>query len=249
MPFESDRILSRLKYTRSSKITGKTVHKGKFSGINVVLMDTGMGKVNAAHATTYIIEKYPVNAIINIGVSGAYPGSGLNIGDIAIASREIYGDEGVIGPGGWGDLREIGIPLADVDGKKYFNEFPVTPLAIPPLIRERKGDVEFKIKTGNFVTVSAATGTQKRARELETRFNALCENMEGAAIAQVCTLHNIPFFEIRGISNIAGIRDKSKWDLQLASENCQKLTLDIIDIAFHGLDDGKRPKRDTGRTF
>lgn len=232
MPFESDRIHSCLKYTRSSKIAGKIVHKGNLSGINIVLMNTGLGKVNAAHAATCIIEKYPVNAIINIGVGGAYPGSGLNIGDIAIASKEIYGDEGVIGPRGWGSLREIGIPLVQADGKKYFNEFPVTPPAIPPLIRGDKGDVELKIKTGNFVTVSAVTGTQKRARELEKRFNALCENMEGAAIAQVCTLYKIPVFEIRGISNIVGIRDKRRWNLQLASENCQKITLNIIDTSF-----------------
>jgi futalosine hydrolase len=52
--------------------------------------------------------------------------------------------------------------------------------------------------------------------------------MEGAAIAQVCAIYKIPMLEIRGISNIAGERDKRKWNLDLASENCQELVLKIF---------------------
>jgi futalosine hydrolase len=249
MPFESAVILSCMKRPRHHSTAGKTVHKGQVSGVNVVLMNSGIGKVNAAHSTTYLIEKYPVSAIINIGVGGAYPGSGLKIGDIALASKEIYGDEGVIDAQGWDGLETIGIPLVKVGKKRYFNEYPLN--SIPPSLfkgEKRMPGCNNKITSGNFVTVSAVSGTQKRARELERRFNALCENMEGAAVAQVCTLYKIPVFEIRGISNITGIRDKRKWDLQLASENCQKLTLDLIDVAFHVPGEGKRPRGNTGRT-
>jgi futalosine hydrolase len=52
--------------------------------------------------------------------------------------------------------------------------------------------------------------------------------MEGAAIAHVCAMYKIPMLGIRGISNIAGIRDKRKWNLKLASENCQETALEII---------------------
>jgi futalosine hydrolase len=234
MPFESEFILSSLKKARPYSIAGKPVHKGQLSGMNVVLMNSGIGKANAAHSVTCIIEKYPVNAIINIGVGGAYPGSGLTIGDIAFASKEIYGDEGVIDSKGWGGLEKIGIPLVQDGKKKYFNEFPVTLPCLVSRGKGRAGEFSFTIRTGRFVTVSAATGTQRRAKELEKRFNALCENMEGAAIAQVCALYKMPVFEIRGISNIAGIRDKRKWDLNLASKNCQFITLDIIEADFRG---------------
>ncbi|MBI5664692.1 MAG: futalosine hydrolase [Nitrospirae bacterium] len=250
MPFESASILTCLKKPGHYLIAGKPVHKGKLSGVDVVLMNSGMGKVNAAHSATYIIEKYPVSAIINIGVGGAYPGSGLKAGDIAFASKEIYGDEGVIGAEGWGGLEKIGIPLVKEGRKRYFNEYPLN--SISPSVYKGKNRMtgwNCKIMRGNFVTVSAVSGTQRRARELERRFNAVCENMEGAAIAQVCTLYKVPMFEIRGISNIAGSRDKTKWDLQLASGNCQKLMLDIIDIAFNGPDEGTRPKKDAGRVL
>lgn len=228
MPFESDRVLSCLKYVRSVKVAGRTAHKGKLSSIDIILMNTGIGKVNAAHTTTCIIEKFPVKQIMSIGVGGAYPGSGLNIGDIAIASKEIYGDDGVVTSKGLKGMKEIGIPLVQTGKKKYFNEYPIT---FPPLVRGGNRGLDgapCNIKTGNFVTVSAATGTQKRAKELEKRFNALCENMEGAAIAQICTIYKIPMLEIRGISNIVGVRYKRKWNLKLASESCQDFALKVI---------------------
>ena len=88
----------------------------------------------------------------------------------------------------------------------------------------------YKIKSGAFVTVSAASGSAQRAKELERRFSAVCENMEGAAIAQVCAIYKLPMFEIRGISNTAGVRDKRRWDIQLASLNCQKAVLETVGL-------------------
>jgi futalosine hydrolase len=228
MPFESDLILASLNNARKYRIAGKNAFKGKLSGIDAVLFNTGIGKVNAAHAATCIIENFRVKKMITIGVGGAYPESGLNIGDIAIASREICGDDGVFTSKGLKGMKVIGIPLVESGGKKFFNEFPVpTPPLISPLLRGGKGG-PFKIKSGNFVTLSAASGTHKRAKELEKRFDGVCENMEGAAIVQVCTIYKIPLIEIRGISNIAGVRDKRKWNLRLASENCQKAVLEFI---------------------
>ncbi len=250
MPFESNKILSQLKNVHRTKIAGKTVCMGKLLNTGILLMNTGIGKVNAAHSATAVIGEFPVRNIINLGVGGAYPGSGLKIGDIAVALREIYGDEGVISSGGrdrpayrtdrlvprWKNLKNLGIPFVQTGRKKYFNEFTLDKKiarkaldSIPPNLPLVKGGRrDFQIKSGNFITVSSTTGIHKRAVELKKRFNAICENMEGAAIAQVCAIYKIPMLEIRGISNIAGIRDKRKWDLELASENCQKAVLGII---------------------
>ena len=109
---------------------------------------------------------------------------------------------------------------------KYFNEFPLDPPSIP--FPNDENNMNIMIKTGNFITVSAVSGSQKRAKDLGKRFGAVCENMEGAAIAQVCTLYELPMIELRGISNMAGVRDKRKWNLKIASENCQKLVLETI---------------------
>ena len=53
--------------------------------------------------------------------------------------------------------------------------------------------------------------------------------MEGAAIAHICRIYGIPFVEIRGISNMVEDRDKGKWDIELASENCQKAVLHFLE--------------------
>ncbi|MBI5409120.1 MAG: futalosine hydrolase [Nitrospirae bacterium] len=233
MPFESDTILDCSKHVRTDIIAGKQVYKAKFAGVEFLICNTGIGKVNAAHSATFLIENFPIGLIINFGIGGAYPGSGLQTGNLAISSKEIYGDEGVITSTGWDGMKEIGIPLVQTGGKKYFNEYRMAPglagktRASLKRITHHAGLIT-KVKPGNFVTVSAVSGSHKRAVELEKRFNAVCENMEGAAVAHVCTIYKIPMLELRGISNIVGIRDKAKWDLTLASENCQRAALEVI---------------------
>jgi len=225
LPFESDYILSCLQHVRSRKLAGRTLFQGKYDGRPVALLHTGIGKVNAALCTTAIIEALSVGAVLNIGIAGAYQSSGLDVGDVAVATEEIYGDEGVISDRGWEDLRKIGMPLVCSGSKKYYNEFPVYRI-------EMNGDgvktKPFNVRAGSFVTVSAVSGTLARAEELAKKFKALCENMEGAAVAHVCSTYNIPFSEIRGISNIAGIRDKRKWKVKEAAENSQEAVLEAI---------------------
>ena len=87
MPFESEKILACLKNVHKTKIAEKIIYKGKLSNVNVLLMNTGIGDVNAAHSATGIIEHFPIKCIINSGIGGAYPHSQLKIGDIAIASK------------------------------------------------------------------------------------------------------------------------------------------------------------------
>ena len=52
--------------------------------------------------------------------------------------------------------------------------------------------------------------------------------MEGAAVAHVCAMYKIPVIEMRGVSNIVEDRDRSKWDLALAAENCQKAVIEVL---------------------
>jgi futalosine hydrolase len=78
------------------------------------------------------------------------------------------------------------------------------------------------------VTLSTCTGTAEGARELEQRYRGLCENMEGAAVAQVAALYNVPWIEVRGISNIVGDRDRASWDIPRAARAAQEAVLRIL---------------------
>lgn len=228
--FEAGDILENIK-------NAKKVREGFFTGIlfgkKIVLAISGIGKTNAAHTATLLVEKYAPALIINFGIGGAYPASGLKIGNIAIANKEIYGDEGVLVKDGFSDMRMTGIPLLKKGRKKYFNEFTLDRDSVKTAISASKLFTHHAsritgVRSGSFVTVSTCTGTIKRALELEKRYQAICENMEGAAIAHICAMHDIPMIEIRGISNIVENRDTKKWDIKLAAGNCQKAVMVIL---------------------
>ncbi|MBI4843988.1 MAG: futalosine hydrolase [Nitrospirae bacterium] len=227
LPFESKLIKAELRPAERMRIAGRNIYKGKIFGKNILLMNCGIGKVNAALSTAAILENFEVSLILIAGIGGSYEGSGLKRGDIAVAAKEIYGDEGVAGPEGYLGLKEIGIPLVAKRGKKYFNHFP---LKAKPAIKALAGHQPAAgLKTGNFVTVSSVSGSAGRALSLGKRFRAICENMEGAAAAHVCAVYGVEMLEVRGISNMAGIRDKREWNMKLASKNCQKSILRIIE--------------------
>jgi futalosine hydrolase len=227
VPFEQNIIQSNISAPEQINLGTKKAMKGTCNGLPVILLATGIGKVNAAHVATIICEQYPLQIIVNFGVGGAYPDSGLEVGQIAVATSEIYGDEGVIEPQGWHDMEHIGIPVVEKQGQNFYNKFSVD----PDLVQKFQTAIKLmniKSVAGPFVTVSTSSGTTERALELESRFGGICENMEGAALAHICAIYNVSFVEIRGISNIVENRNKEKWDLSLASLNCQKALLNVI---------------------
>lgn len=211
---------------------GGLYYEGRLAGKLVVLFISGIGKVNAAHAATRLIGEFSPDTIINIGIGGAYPSSGLMIGDIAVADTEIYGDEGVLLQDGFRGTELIGLPLLIKGRKKYFNEFPLDKSFIRKAVRAAKLITHHSslitVKKGTFLTLSTCSGTTRRALELESRYSAICENMEGAAIAHICTLYGVPLVEMRGISNIVEDRDMKKWDIKLAAENCQMAVMELL---------------------
>ena len=203
-------------------------YSGKIRGRAVVLAISGIGKTNAAHAATILIERYSPGCVINLGIGGAYPSSGLRVGDIAVAEKEIYADEGVLLEDGLCTLEITGIPLLKTGRRKYFNEFPADK-RLAGLAAKAAGTVG-NCRSGVFLTVSSCTGTAQRAAELEARFSPLCENMEGAAIAHICSIYGVSFVEVRGISNIVEARDMRKWDVRKAAENCRKAARAFIEV-------------------
>src|SRR5262245_56817194 len=75
---------------------------------SLAILRTGVGPVNAALAVTVFLERTGAKNIVICGVGGAYPGSGLSIGDVVCASSEYYGDLGATTPSGFLDMRGLG---------------------------------------------------------------------------------------------------------------------------------------------
>ena len=176
----------------------------------VQVLRIGVGPVNAAVAVTRRLAREVPSAIVLCGIGGAYPGSGLRVGDVACASMECYGDLGAASPAGFLDMKALGFPVINGPTPVY-NDLPMH--IFPTEVR------------GKFVTVSTCTGTSAGATAIEARTGGIVENMEGAAVAHVAHLYGVPLGEVRGISNIVTDRDTSSWRIAEASAAAQEAVL------------------------
>ena len=85
------------------------------------------------------------------------------------------------------------------------------------------------LPTVNSITVNQITSSKKTAELYSKKYKAAIENMEGAALHLVCIKENIPFVQIRSISNYVGERNKKKWELKEAVENLNKNLIRLIE--------------------
>ncbi len=180
---------------------------------SVAILRTGVGPVNAAYAVTRFLNTSGARVVILCGVGGAYPSSGLEIGDVVCADVECYGDLGATSPTGFLDMKALGFPIVETP-VPLFNELPMQVFPVERRVR--------------FVTVSTCTGTDQEARTMEARTRGSVENMEGAAVAHVAHLHGVPAGEVRGISNLVTNRDTSSWRLKEAAAAAQESVLTWI---------------------
>ena len=218
---ESGVIQKSLGDAKTTRHAGKGVIAGNLCDWQCTLLHTGIGAVNAAHALTCQFEGQLPDLVIQFGIGGAYVPTSLPIRSVVLATEEIYGDVGVITPEGWKPADEIGIPLVH-GNPPHFNRFPLDSRLVSTAIEICGGTC------GPFVTVSQCSGVQAVGDALHARFNALCESMEGAAAAHICTLYDVPFLEVRGISNLVEDRQPARWDIPGAAEAAQSALIKII---------------------
>lgn len=150
----------------------------------------------------------PVDKVLNFGVAGAYigessPWANGALFDLCLAEQENLGDFGIC----FADHIEA------LDEKLGGNT--VFPLDQPMLRQARKilDRHRMAYRCGNFVTVSAVSATRQRGAMLAARYQGLCENMEGAAVARVCADFSLPLLEVRAVSNLVEDRDLSRWQM------------------------------------
>ncbi|MFZ5993520.1 MAG: futalosine hydrolase [Thermodesulfobacteriota bacterium] len=184
--------------------------KGEISAApgNFGFLVTGVGPVESAISLTRFLEREKADGVILFGVGGAYTEKGVDALDICLAEGERFGDFGI----------------AAHDEIHYFTDETLTGKHDFDLRNGLSDQVESRLmalgtpfKKGPFVTVHACSGTLKRGNVLRDKFNAICENMEGAAMARVCELYGVPMVELRCISNMVEDRDTSKWKIEEAA--------------------------------
>lgn len=180
------------------------------------LLETGIGKVNAAAAVALAAAAARYDSIINLGVCGALPagpGIAATIGEVVLASASVYADEGLATERGFQTTAEMGFPLGPFAGSG------VTAGAALRGLLEPMSD-----RVGVIATVSTCSGTDALAQQVAMRTGAIAEAMEGAAIGHVLArlAPRCAFAEVRVVSNTTGDRAGQRWDLRGALE---RLTL------------------------
>jgi futalosine hydrolase len=153
--------------------------------------------------------------VLDIGIAGAYPGSGLAIGDVVMASSEVIGD--------------IGFELPGEPGFQFVGEAPFggfyrkMPMALVRAFRHEPAGHRFREVGG--CTVNACTGTARTGALRERLFGTGFESMEGAAVALACDAAGVPACELRAISNLAADRDMRPENIRQALANLRDYLL------------------------
>lgn len=174
-------------------IASMEFHQGKLEGKDVVIVRSGIGKVNAAVCAQILVSVYKVDCVINTGVAGSLRNE-INIGDIVLSEDALNHDMDATGFG-----YEPGvIPRMDVSIFKADEE-------LIQLAKEVNEEVNKDINTfiGRVVSGDQFISDGEKKKYLVDKFAGYCTEMEGASIAQTAYLNNIPYLVIRAISDKA----------------------------------------------
>ena len=176
----------------------------------------GVGKAAAAMRTTQLLMTRRPPWVLLIGVCGAYPGSGLEVGGLCLVGEDVLADEGVaLADGGFIDLTRMGF------GATLFVGDPA---------RTRALAAELAAPVVRGATVSSCSGSDALACSLAARSGAQVETMEGAAVLQVCQHLGVPVVQLRAVSNRTGERARGGWDLRGAVDRLHAGVRALADV-------------------
>lgn len=193
MDEEIENLLIELDNKKEEKIANEVFYSGKLENKEVVIVKSGIGKVNSSVCTTILIERFNVDQIIFTGVAGGI-NFDLDVGDVVISRDLIQHDF---------DCTAFGAKPGEIPRMKEYifksNE---------KLMKLAKKSAEKIIEKNRVIVGRVASGDQfitdkEDTEKLREIFKADCTEMEGASVAQVCYLYNIPFVVIRSISDKA----------------------------------------------
>lgn len=204
------------------KIAGMEFSEGKIEGVPVVLVKSGVGKVNAALCAQLLCMKFEVSFIINSGVAGAL-GDGLGIFDLVVSTDALYHDMNVTEFG----YRHTEIPQMEC------SDFPADKKlvqAVKSAFAKDKFFAPYKLMEGRIASGDQFISSPKLKNDIKELCNPACVEMEGAAIAHAAYLNNTPFVIIRCMSDMAeeGIESPEPFNEEKAADMSARLVRDFL---------------------
>ena len=220
----NEELIELKKYLNIEKeynIFDLTFYESKINENDVVLVQSGVGKVNAARCAQILIDNIKVDYIFNIGVAGGVSES-LNVGDIVIGEKLVQHDFDITAFNHEkGYIPNVGVYI---DSDEYL-------LKVAQNIISK---LNINILTGVIASGDIFCTDYMMSKKINTKFNALCVEMEGASIAQVCYLSHIPFLIIRSISDTPNNNNVITYE-EFLEDSCKK----VADLMFKILNELK----------
>ena len=191
---------------------------GKIFGKRVAVAKCGVGKVFAALTAEAMILNYSPKLLVNTGVGGAL-GAGITTTNVVIADKLCQHDM---------DTSAVGDPKGLISGinKIYFE----TDERAVEILSRAAAELAITSFVGTIATGDQFVSSTSEKARIVSEFSAICCEMEGAAIAQVATVNNVPFAVVRAISDSADGEATMDFPtfLPIAAENSTKMTLSLI---------------------
>jgi len=209
---------------------GLTLYSGILDHIPFDCMISGPGVFNTVHGLTVYLEGSRPSLVLDTGIAGVFPCSGLVCSDIGIAVQEQYIHTGV----GCNTPDFSPLPFDLIENRPLTRQgiYPVDSGLLDIYHGLLTRNVPAAVVRGNFITVSSITASPNQAQKIYNRFSPVMEAMEGAAALHVAGLYDVPIIEIRAASNFVGERNRDKWDFPLACERVRQICELVIKNGF-----------------
>lgn len=178
-------LKKEVKIVEEIKIYDLVFYRGFIDNVECTLVECGVGKVNAARTTQILIDKMNVDCIFNVGVAGGVS-TDLAVGDIVIGERLVQHDFDI---------------TAFNHEKGYIPNIGVFIESSKELVQVAQENIREGV-LGTIASGDIFCTEYMMGNKINKKFQALCVEMEGASVAQVCFLCNIPFLIMRSISDV-----------------------------------------------
>lgn len=191
MPEEISTLVDHLTHQTKHVIGGVNLYQGQINGHELILCESGIGKVQAAITATLLAQIPDLDLLVNTGSAGGI-GAGLNIGEIVVSTGVAYTDVDVTG---------FGHPMGQLPNQPLVFEADANYAADFVAAAEA---VDLKATSGLIVSGDQFVNSEARIKEILKLYpQALANEMEGAAVGQVATQFKLPFVVIRAMSDTA----------------------------------------------
>lgn len=223
MSIEVETLCSNMTNVEKLNLQSLTFYKGILRGKEVVVVQSGIGKVNAALCAQILALNFKVDAVINTGIAGAL-GEGLRICDFAISTEAVYHDVDLVGFGY--KIGEIpGLPVSFKADEKLIS-------TAEKAFSQISASKEHKLVKGKIASGDQFIASAEKKNWIKQNFTPVCVEMEGTPIAHACFLNNIPYIIVRCMSDMADDQNEqiSVFNEKIAAELSSEYTMKIIEL-------------------